>query len=81
MTELSALKNMLNDDRKTMELVLSVNGALRGLIRELTGDNITFSLGSRGIAKVSSTLKFYHSPNLSVQNVCPYFKMKCIIPS
>lgn len=64
MTELSALKNMLNDDRKTMELVLSVNGALRGLIRELTGDNITFSLGSRGIAKVSSTLKFRHSPIL-----------------
>lgn len=39
-TELSALKNMLNDDRKTMELVLSVNGALRGLIRELTGNDI-----------------------------------------
>ncbi|CAK1554550.1 unnamed protein product [Leptosia nina] len=46
--ELGQLKNALMDDPHNIQVVLSVHGALRGLIRELTGANVKKQCAAAG---------------------------------
>lgn len=40
LSELQTLKNALIDDVNNIEAVLNTHGALRGLVRELTGKHV-----------------------------------------
>ncbi|KAL4705192.1 hypothetical protein ACJJTC_013992 [Scirpophaga incertulas] len=46
--ELHILKNIIIDDQKNIELVLGVHGALKGLVRELTGTDVKKQIAAAG---------------------------------